>query len=442
MKKFLLVLVVLLAVFLTACNNEEYQIVVGESKVRVALDESYQVLATINPINESFTLEYSSNNPEILLINEMGVISPQSLGTTEIRIYIASIDIETIVEVEIYENNTSSLKIIGNSEIEYGKQLVLTVEYEGVVVDVDWEYPESLLYEFDNGRFWTLDVGSALVVATLKDDSSVRAEKNIEIIPNYLIITLYPDEDLFPGKKGYYLIARKESGVLVGSTNCEYEVANPTIASISEDGKITVHAVGETLITVSSDKALGYYLLKAGEIPVENVRNTIVEIAYDELGYREGPNNDSKYGTWYGMPNEPWCAMFVSWCAYQAGIPLTVIPKYAAVISGLQWFQGLGGDNYKSYEETQRGEYIPQCGDIIFFKSDGASHTGLVIKVVGDILYTIEGNTSDQVLIRWYYYKNYQKITGYGVPDYPPSQTDVFNFDISSAKYGGGASTH
>ena len=40
----------------------------------------------------------------------------------------------------------------------------------------------------------------------------------------------------------------------------------------------------------------------------------IVNIARTQLGFVEGPNNESPYGTWYGEPNQPYCAMGVSWC--------------------------------------------------------------------------------------------------------------------------------
>jgi len=44
----------------------------------------------------------------------------------------------------------------------------------------------------------------------------------------------------------------------------------------------------------------------------------IVEIAKKELNYQESANNNTKYGKWYGLNNNPWCAMFVSWVFDQA----------------------------------------------------------------------------------------------------------------------------
>ena len=57
----------------------------------------------------------------------------------------------------------------------------------------------------------------------------------------------------------------------------------------------------------------------------------IVSVALGEVGYLEkksaanldsktanaGSKNYTKYGAWYGLDGQPWCDMFVSWCAYQ-----------------------------------------------------------------------------------------------------------------------------
>ena len=43
----------------------------------------------------------------------------------------------------------------------------------------------------------------------------------------------------------------------------------------------------------------------------------ILAIAETQVGYAEGANNETKFGAWYPMNYNPWCAMFVSWCAEQ-----------------------------------------------------------------------------------------------------------------------------
>lgn len=123
---------------------------------------------------------------------------------------------------------------------------------------------------------------------------------------------------------------------------------------------------------------------------VEAVKTRVLTVAASQLGYREGRdssgwNNDTVYGAWYPMNFNPWCEMFVDWCAAQAGIPETVIPKYAYTPYGLKWFRD------RSQEVT-----APQRGDLFFLVNDSglAHHIGFVEKVTGGAFQTIEGNTN------------------------------------------------
>jgi len=113
-----------------------------------------------------------------------------------------------------------------------------------------------------------------------------------------------------------------------------------------------------------------------------NQRRDIVQVALTQLGYREGKNNDTKYGDWYGMPNQPWCAMFVSWCANQAGIGGNVLKKASLA-------------NPHSFGITYRNgaSYRPRSGDLFFNKQ--FRHVGIVYYVEGDYFYTLEGNSNN-----------------------------------------------
>ena len=112
-------------------------------------------------------------------------------------------------------------------------------------------------------------------------------------------------------------------------------------------------------------------------------RKDIVQVALTQVGYTEGYNNDTKYGDWYDLPNHPWCAMFVSWCANQAGVPTNVLKK--AAIANPTYF---GFNSW--FSASQR---MPQSGDLFFKKN--FNHMGLVRYVDGDYFYTVEGNTND-----------------------------------------------
>ena len=36
-------------------------------------------------------------------------------------------------------------------------------------------------------------------------------------------------------------------------------------------------------------------------------RDDLVSVAVGQIGYCEEDNNDTKYGIWYGVNNQPWC---------------------------------------------------------------------------------------------------------------------------------------
>ena len=41
---------------------------------------------------------------------------------------------------------------------------------------------------------------------------------------------------------------------------------------------------------------------------------------YVDQAYKEGENNDTIFGKWFGLNHQPWCAMFVSYCFNEAGL--------------------------------------------------------------------------------------------------------------------------
>ena len=113
-----------------------------------------------------------------------------------------------------------------------------------------------------------------------------------------------------------------------------------------------------------------------------DMRKDLIGVALTQVGYTEGPNNDTKYGDWMNLSNHPWCGIFVSWCARQAGIPTTVL-KNTGIANPANF-----GLTYYAYDE-----YTPRPGDLFFKK--GFTHVGIVYTVGSTTFTTIEGNTGN-----------------------------------------------
>ena len=128
----------------------------------------------------------------------------------------------------------------------------------------------------------------------------------------------------------------------------------------------------------------------------------IADVALTQLG-NGGETYWNYFSDIFSSPQE-WCCMFVSYCAYKAGL----ISKTASYESfGNGHFPRTANQRELATQFAKRGQlrlrstgYKPQKGDIIFFSynSDKSnyqsySHVGIVVGTSGDEVITVEGNT-------------------------------------------------
>ena len=120
-------------------------------------------------------------------------------------------------------------------------------------------------------------------------------------------------------------------------------------------------------------------------MPVATARQ-LLDIARAELGTKESPagSNQVKYATWYGLPGQPWCVMFVMWVFAQAGVALPT--RTASCTTLMQAAKAAGS--------WVTGSYQP--GDVVIYDwGDGKpDHCGIVVSTLTDGVRAIEGNTA------------------------------------------------
>ncbi|WP_338631880.1 peptidoglycan-binding protein [Clostridium baratii] len=133
---------------------------------------------------------------------------------------------------------------------------------------------------------------------------------------------------------------------------------------------------------------------------------------HERLDSKGEGDNINPYGAWYGMNGVSWCAIFVSWCANQAGILGSVVPRYHYCEDAVNWYRSMG--RYR----TRPSGYIPKIGDVIFFydasKPAPFYHTGIVTGYENGEVITTEGNAGHAVRHNLRYSRNYWRIHGYG----------------------------
>lgn len=174
----------------------------------------------------------------------------------------------------------------------------------------------------------------------------------------------------------------------------------------------------------------------------------VISIAKAEIGYLEkasnknfdsktsnvGKNNYTKYardmdnisGFYNGKKNGfAWCDVFVDWCFVKA----YGVENAKRLLCQPNKSLGAGCKYSMSYYKNKgQLKSSPKIGDQIFFKNSSGtiSHTGIVYNVDKSYVYTIEGNTSSASgvvangggVFAKKYKLNYNRIAGYGRPDY------------------------
>lgn len=167
----------------------------------------------------------------------------------------------------------------------------------------------------------------------------------------------------------------------------------------------------------------------------------IINTALAEVGITEYPpnSNNVKYNTeFYGKEVSgsayPWCCAFVWWVFAQHDPML--IKKTASCQSLGNWFN-----------EQGRWHSSPQVGDIVFFhfntNSNWTNHVGIVKAINGNVIETIEGNTSvnsddngGAVMVR----QRSSNIVGYGRPEYSEGQIILpgqYQYGVDVSEYQG-----
>lgn len=140
---------------------------------------------------------------------------------------------------------------------------------------------------------------------------------------------------------------------------------------------------------------------KGDNMTTEKAIDALIANARAEVGYLEkktnsqlddktanaGYNNYTKYwrDVYPQYQGQPWCAAFVSWLMMKT-FGLETAKKLLK-----HWpyiYCPTLGSLFTKYANPQKGDIV------IFYRNGTFTHTGLVIKVEGDVFYTIEGNTS------------------------------------------------
>lgn len=216
------------------------------------------------------------------------------------------------------------------------------------------------------------------------------------------------------------LLTLAEAGEIVWGADAAPEMGTQTLTAVVTD------ALGQTA-TAQVELAVAEKISEDVAATVRNIELTgdwakdLIAIAESQIGYHESETSFridengkqhgyTRYGLWYGNAYGEWCGMFVSFCLNYAKIPEADFPREANCIKWRSALKAIAV--YEDDEDT----YTPAPGDLIFFditgETDDPGHVGIVTRVDGDKIYTIEGNQIRAVR-EMEYKKDDKTIVGY-----------------------------
>ncbi|KIA86586.1 CHAP domain-containing protein [Flavobacterium sp. AED] len=125
-----------------------------------------------------------------------------------------------------------------------------------------------------------------------------------------------------------------------------------------------------------------------------SLQTATLQKAISQLGVEEIPRGSNagpaveKYLKSVGLgKGYSWCMAFIYWCTKEASIEVGVLNPLSKTGGVLDMYA----------KEKDLRVTTPQPGDIfIMDHGKGTGHTGIVEKLVGTTLHTIEGNTNDE----------------------------------------------
>ncbi|MEU6999066.1 CHAP domain-containing protein [Nonomuraea sp. NPDC046570] len=151
----------------------------------------------------------------------------------------------------------------------------------------------------------------------------------------------------------------------------------------------------------------------------------LIDLLEKELGYAERSGAYTKFGDWYGKNIEfdadyssaPWCDMFLSWAADKLGYQ-DWVGQFAYTVAHAKWFK-----------EQDAWGTKPKPGALVFYDWSGSNridkidHVGIVTRVEGNTIFTIEGNIDGGVAKRKE--RDQSKVVGYGYPETVKARLDA-----------------
>jgi N-acetylmuramoyl-L-alanine amidase len=243
-KHFHLVLSMFVLLFLLISCGPDVDFMVEQSKITMTEGDQHKI-DYYTPIKGG--VSFLSNNTDIVIVDENGLVEAISEGETTVRIT-ANIDeklyiditvtvlkrielVVSILELNLLVGDQTTLEYTSNDDVKFesNNHDIITIDEDGLITAIQvGETTVTVTSVYDSTKTVTVTVNVILVA----DQVEIHGEAKINVG------TSHPYElQLTPSNSGVH---------------ANWQVTDANLASISEDGILTAHAVGIVTIVLKS----------------------------------------------------------------------------------------------------------------------------------------------------------------------------------------------
>ena len=231
-------------------------ITLNYSNLELIEGESFQLEATISPETALQGVTWSSDNENIVTVNDNGYVTAVAVGETVVRATTVDgsnlstecyIDVTGIIAESITLDKSEATMVVGET-----MDLILTILPVEALQEADWTSSNTAVATVDeNGTVTAVAVGEAVITASTTDGSDLSASCTVTVVPpTATAIALNKSETSLNVGDTEQLTATVSPEL--ASQEVTWASSDETIATVDTNGLVTAVAVGEVVITATT----------------------------------------------------------------------------------------------------------------------------------------------------------------------------------------------